>query len=284
MCADDYGLAPGIGTAIRHLLRERRLTATSCMTVSPFWPSEGAALRELGERADFGLHLTLTDQRPLGSLPRLAPDGRLPSLRRVAERAYLGRLDRQEVAAEIELQVDRFVEVMGATPAFLDGHQHAHQLPIVRDAVIDIFRRRLAGSYLRLCTEPLADLWRRRIAWAPAAAISLMGRGLRRRARAAGIPGNASFRGARTFAEPLPFASLFPRFLAGAASGSLVMCHPGLVDPELVAVDSLTHPREEEYRYLLSDAYLDDLREAGVRLARFAEIYPRSRTTSEGRR
>lgn len=271
VCADDYGLAPGIGVAIRHLLAERRLTATGCMTVSPFWAAEGAALKDLRARADIGLHLTLTDQRPLGRMPRLAPEGRLPPLPVLARHAYLRRLDRDEVAAEIERQVDRFIAVMGVPPAFVDGHQHAHQLPIIRDALVDLFRRRLGGSYLRFCTEPLINLWRRRVAWKPAAAISLMGVGLRRRARAAGIPGNASFRGARSFAETEPFGTLFRRFLADPVPGSLVMCHPGIVDPELAAVDSLTHPREGEYRYLLSEAYLADLQAAGARLARFAD-------------
>ncbi|HSV29265.1 MAG TPA: ChbG/HpnK family deacetylase, partial [Candidatus Omnitrophota bacterium] len=40
LCADDYGLAPGIGRAIRDLIAAGRLQATGCMTGSPHWPAE----------------------------------------------------------------------------------------------------------------------------------------------------------------------------------------------------------------------------------------------------
>ncbi|MEH0071765.1 ChbG/HpnK family deacetylase [Pannonibacter sp. Pt2-lr] len=43
LSADDYGLTPGISEGIRQLLRQRRLTATAAMTVSPFWAEEGAS-------------------------------------------------------------------------------------------------------------------------------------------------------------------------------------------------------------------------------------------------
>jgi predicted glycoside hydrolase/deacetylase ChbG (UPF0249 family) len=272
LCADDYGLAPGIGVAIRDLLGRGRLSAASCMTVGPHWEEEGRALAAFRTHADLGLHLTLTDQRPLGPMPLLAPQGRLPSLARLAARAYAGLLDRREIAAEIERQIDRFLAVTGGLPAFLDGHQHVHLLPTIRDLVVEAVARRLApaGAYLRLCDEPLAGIARRGIAVTQAAALSLMARGLRRRAARYGIPGNRGFRGVRSFAERRPVSAVFRAFLADAAPGLLVMCHPGLVDEALVAADPLTRPREAEYRYLAGDAFALDLRRAGVRLARFA--------------
>ncbi len=276
LCADDYGLAPGIGIAIRHLLREGRLSATGCMTVSPHWEEEGRALIEFGGRADLGLHLTLTDQRPLGSIPSLAPDGRFPSLPGLVARAYSGFADRREIATEIERQIDRFVAVIGAPPSFLDGHQHVHLLPVIRDLVIDIFARRLApfGAYLRFCDEPLARIARRGVAVAHASALSLMARGLRRRASGRAIAGNRGFRGVRTFREP-EVRPLFRNFLAKARPGLLVMCHPGLVDAALLEADPLTYPREAEYRYLSSEQFSADLRDGGVRLCRLnAAISP----------
>jgi predicted glycoside hydrolase/deacetylase ChbG (UPF0249 family) len=278
LCADDYGLAPGIGVAIRHLLQDGRLSATGCMSVSPHWEAEGAALAALCDHADIGLHLTLTDQKPLGKMPSLAPQGRFPTLQRLSMRAYTRQLDRGEIAAEIERQIDRFIAVIGRPPAFIDGHQHVHVLPIVRDLVIEMIERRRvpAGTYLRFCDEPVPGIVRRGVAVMPATAISLMARGLRRRARRDGLAGNRGFRGVRTFREPAA-RPLFQAFFKGAGPGLLVMCHPGLVDSALVAADPLTRPREEEYRYLAGDGFLQDLGEAGLRLGRFEAIEPGTR-------
>ena len=40
LCADDYGLTPGISAGIRELLSMGRVSATSCLVLSPFWKAE----------------------------------------------------------------------------------------------------------------------------------------------------------------------------------------------------------------------------------------------------
>lgn len=269
LCADDYGIAPGVSRAIRDLIARRILTATGCMTGGPWWPEEGAALRPLSGMADCGLHITLTDQPPLGAMPRTAPGGQLPKLGALTLAAYRGRLDRDEVAAEIDRQIARFAAAIGMPPAFLDGHQHVHQLPVVRDLVIA--RARDIGAYLRYATEPLPAILRRGVAVARAAAISLMGAGLRRRGETAGVRGNSVFRGVRDFSPRESYPLLFPRYLERPVPGMMVACHPGLVDDALRAVDPVTAPREGEYRYFMDEAFARDLVAAGVRLVRGSE-------------
>src|SRR5690606_28678950 len=61
VCADDYALTPGVSRAIRELIAARRISATSVMTVCPYWTEEGPALAAVADEADVGLHLTLTD-------------------------------------------------------------------------------------------------------------------------------------------------------------------------------------------------------------------------------
>lgn len=277
LCADDYAIAPGVSAAIRHLLSLGRLSATSCMTVSPYWVDEAPALIPFLERADIGLHLTLTDQRPLGPMPRLAPYGKLPSLPHLMLTAWTHSIDRAEIKGELTRQIDRFEAALGRPPAYLDGHQHVHQLPVARDIVIELWRERLAanGGYLRYTTEPARLILARHYAF-EAMAINLLGRRLARRGRAAGIPGNSRFSGVHDFSERKPYAELFSSFLEGATSGLLVMCHPGLSDAALAAADPVTGARESEYRYFLSEEFDAALREKRVVLSRFADINRRS--------
>ena len=274
LCADDYGIAPGVGHAIRHLLSLGRLSATSCMAASPHWPEEAAALRPFAGRADVGLHLTLTDQRPLGVMPRTARHGRLPSLFRLAVLAFARRLDRDEVKAELTRQLDAFEKAFGHPPTHLDGHQHVHQLPIVRDVVLELYAARLArhGVYLRYCTEPLPAILARGIQVGEAFVIDRLARRFARRARAAGIPGNRRFSGVHDFSGRTPYGELFDAFLETAQPGLLVMCHPGISDAALAAADRVTLAREDEYRYFLSDAFLASLRGHRVVVTRLANI------------
>ena len=70
LCADDFGLAPGLSRGIARLAAARRLTAISCITNSPHWPDASGWLQGLPDTVDVGLHLNFTEGRPLS--PRLA--------------------------------------------------------------------------------------------------------------------------------------------------------------------------------------------------------------------
>ena len=254
LCADDYGIAPGVSRAIRELLDRGRLSATSAMVVSPDFAAEGPRLSAYAGRADLGLHLTLTQDRPLG---------------RLMSAAYTGRLDRQAMASAVENQVAEFTRVIGRPPDFIDGHQHVHLLPGVREPVVAVAGR--IGAYVRLTDEPLASALTCGISPGKAAFLSLLSRPLAREASKSCIAHNRGFRGARSFTEAAPYRALFRRMIAGAKAGCLVMCHPGLVDAALASRDPVTESRVDEYRYLLSDEFPADLATANLRLARLKD-------------
>jgi predicted glycoside hydrolase/deacetylase ChbG (UPF0249 family) len=91
--------------------------------------------------------------------------------------------------------------------------------------------------------------------------------GFRRKAKQKGVVVNPAFSGTYSFSAKARFERLFPRFLSGLPENGLVMCHPGFVDAELKALDSLTTLREHEFAYLNSDAFPKVLAEHGVALA-----------------
>jgi predicted glycoside hydrolase/deacetylase ChbG (UPF0249 family) len=269
LCADDYGLAPGLSHAIRTLIGQGRLQATGCMTGSAFWPEAAVALKPLAGRADIGLHLTLTDQRPLAAMPDLAPGGNFPPLPVLLKRALLRRLDRTEIAAELTRQFEAFEAHFGRPPDFLDGHHHVHQLPIIGDVVLDLWRRRMGGrGWVRCCVEPRAAIMARRVNPLRALVISELGYGFRRKLKAANVPHNLSFRGVYDFSGRIPFAELFRRFTDQPGPRALMMVHPGLVDQALQAADGLTHQREAEFDFLASDQCALSLASRGIGLAR----------------
>lgn len=270
-CADDYGLTPSIGEAVRALLTAGRISATSAMTGAAHWPSEGAMLRALPQQGSVGLHFTLTDLAPITRMARLAPDGRLPSLSALMAKAYLGRLDAREIRRELDAQLDSFERVMGRPPDHLDGHHHVHQLPVVADVVLDVAIRRLGGAILlRYCDEPLRAVIARPMARPRALLIALIGSRFARRARALGIVGNQRFRGVRDFTPGEDVARHFAEQVRAPEPGLWIMCHPGAAPPEPapedIPEDMIAALREGEYRFLMSDAFPALLARTGLRI------------------
>jgi chitin disaccharide deacetylase len=254
LCADDYGLSPAVSRGIRELLARRRLSATSCMMVYPEFVEDGPLLQPFFDTADIGLHFTVTTERPLYS---------------VLIAGWLRRLDPAEMRGEMKRQLDTFTSVMGRPPAYIDGHQHVHLLPGVREAVVETARE--IGAYVRLTAEPIDSAMMQHPAPVDSAYLSWASRPLAQRAAQHGVRTNTGFRGVRTFKEREPFRTLFQRMMSGATNGSIVMCHPGHVDDVLIARDPIHRQREEEYAYLASDDLAKDLSAAGLQLATLRE-------------
>ena len=283
LCADDYALTPGISRGIRELARAGRLSATSVMTVSPYWETEGNLLRTsepdvsgsfrgVSDRSfSVGLHFTLTDYKPLTNMYDFAPGGRLPGLGPLLRRALLKKLDPDEIANELMAQIDRFEAVMGMPPAYIDGHHHVHQLPIIRDVVIEITKDRLGPTtFVRTCNEPLAGIIRRGVAVPRAMLISVLGRTFAKQARYQGLRGNRGFRGVRNFDPKENVAHLFDAYLTRPEPKMMIMCHPGFDEPVPDILDEIHARRPEEFAFLNSDAFAALMAERDVELVAFS--------------
>ena len=273
IAADDYALAPGVSQAILALIRQGRISATGCMTVSPFWEEHAEWLRPWHRNAEIGLHITLTDHTPLGPMPGLAPDGRFPDLKTLLRAAALGGLDMPEIVLEVQRQIDAFTRAFRQPPAYLDGHQHVHLLPVVRQAVMLTLGRLPPGTWLRDCRESPAAILRRGVAPGKALFISWLGMGLGQAIDFGRLPANAGFRGIHDFSGRVPFGDLMTRFLTpptghDPARPPLVMVHPGFPDDELRAVDRVVEPRQAEYDFLAGDRFAQLLAERDLMVTR----------------
>jgi predicted glycoside hydrolase/deacetylase ChbG (UPF0249 family) len=181
-------------------------------------------------------------------------------------RGALRLLDRERLAFEIATQLKAYVTMFGRAPDFIDGHQHAHLFPVVREALLDVVKEVAPNSWVRQCgraeTLPKAPDFKSKV-------LDGLSRKFRALAEARGVRTNPAFAGAYDFmtAGEADFARLFPEFLREMPAYGVVMCHPGFVDAELERLDPLTTQREREYAYLIGDAFAGALAANGVALA-----------------
>ncbi len=273
LCADDFGLSEGIDRAIIDLIDRRRLSATSCMVAGRSIAASASALSARRPAAEIGLHITLTDLAPLGPMPVLAPHGQPPALAALLRKAFAGGLDVAEVRAEIVRQADRFRQVFGHAPDFVDGHQHVHLFPGIRAALWQCFRDGTLPrtAAVRNCHEPVASILSRGVEVPKTLFLSVLSSGVAGTARGLGVPTNDSFRGVTAFATDHSFGSTFARFLSGPGRRPLAMCHPGLPGYPIDPTDVIAEARTQEYAYLAGDQFSADLAAAGTEIGMYAE-------------
>jgi predicted glycoside hydrolase/deacetylase ChbG (UPF0249 family) len=262
ICADDYGISPAVSAAIRDLIARGRINATSVMVASPnFDNAEAAALREAAAtHAAVGLHLTLT--APFAPLSEgFAPlrRGSFPPLASVARLALTRSLKPALLDAEIANQFAAFRAAFGRAPDYIDGHQHIHVFPQIRDALIRITKEAAPQAWLRQCGRAV-----RKNLDAKALVLDGLSRRFRRLAAAHGLTTNPGFAGTYAFRPRADFEKLFAGFLDGLPDGGVVMCHPGKVDAELKRLDPLTDLREREYAFFLGETFPRLLEERAV--------------------
>jgi predicted glycoside hydrolase/deacetylase ChbG (UPF0249 family) len=258
LCADDYGMSPGVNRAIRELIARGRLNATSVMVVgSAIGRDEISSLQAAAAqspRCAIGLHATLTAPfRPLTMHFQPVDGGQFLSFPKLLRAGLARRLDPEIVRAELMVQLAAFHELFGRPPDFVDGHQHAQLFPQVRDGFLAAVKEAAPGAWVRQGGRrlPLA----KRLAAPKALVLDILSARFRKRAARAGIAFNPGFAGAYDFSKAPDFAALMGEFLACLPDGGLVMCHPGFVDDVLTGLDPLTGQREREYAFLAGEQF-----------------------------
>lgn len=245
ICADDFGMNAHVNAGIVSLALRRRLTGTSCLVDGPLFEQDIAQLQATGIK--IGLHLNFTES--------LGQDGPVWPLRTIIARSLVRSLPAMAIADAIERQLQQFERVTGHPPHYIDGHQHVHQLPQIRSALLPILQRRYAdiqlpwirhGGNVRSAGFPLALK-------AKAYTIALLGAGsLRREATAAGFPMNNGFCGVYDFSGGQEaYLRWVGLWLAQCKNGDALMCHPAKGH---AVNDTLGAQRQAEFAVLSSDA------------------------------
>lgn len=241
LCADDFALDAACTHGILDLFARDRLSAASCLVESPLWPEAARAAREAGvHHSALGLHFNLTEGLSDDDLP----------LKKLLLASLAGNINPARVARRLAQQLDRFEQCWGCAPAHVDGHQHVHVLPGVREVVLDLLQQRYHQSLPRLRSiYPMAhatdSAWKRRL-------LMLLGSGFGKEAASLGFPLNNGFAGVYSLSAGADYPCLLANWLHHADEGMELMCHPanGTASSHAAA-------RQQEYDYLASPVFAD---------------------------
>lgn len=215
--ADDVGMFPAVDAAVMRLAESGIVTSVSIMALGSPDPDAIRTFQRYG--VNIGMHLDLT------STMAHARYGTSRSVRSTLVETYGRRFCPKDAHIIVRDQINRFRDLTGRVPAFIDGHEHVHQFPVIREAVISAITERAPGnrSFIRN-TRPRQ--WR----GIKAAVIGMLGaRALEIQARRAGCDCNTDFFGVYNLGPTTDLERLWRRwFNTMPMQGSLVMCHPAM--------------------------------------------------------
>ncbi len=242
--ADDLGRTPGINSGIFEAHARGLVTSATLMVGFPSVEEVALAWRDF-PGLGIGLHVALSGGRP--TLPR----ERVPSLvddqgRFPVQPDGLTSADRDEVAAEVEAQFERFCALTGRLPTHLDSHHHSHRLPVVCDALIRLAKRH--GLPIRRASDEVGErLTREGIATTDTFVERFFGQ-------------DATLEVLLQILEELP---------PGVTE---IMCHPARVDEELRCDSSYADERDDELEVLTHPEAIRAVEETGAVLTHFGEL------------
>ncbi|MCW8387000.1 ChbG/HpnK family deacetylase [Fluoribacter dumoffii] len=259
LCADDFGLHSGVSKGILTLAHKGRLSAVSCMVNMPGFKPYAQELSALRKQIKIGLHFNLTEGYLVSQ-----PEKLCFSLHELLIKTHMRSLKTSLIAKEFLAQLEQFTTIMGQPPDFIDGHQHVHQFPGVRQVILNLYAQKLKsyGTSIR-STWPSINVSQSQF---KAKVLAFTGgKALLKHLIRSGIPHNRYFSGVYDFAPDANYRKLFREWLRSTKDNTLIMCHPAAQTED---ADPIARARLNEFNYFASDEFLKDCEEFHVELAR----------------
>ena len=271
--ADDYGHTPGICSGIRQAHLQGVVTSTSAMMNRPLAPAELTIAARTCPNLGIGVHLVLTTGKsvlPASNIPSLVDgDGTFHNLETFV--AMIDQINLDQVWAEWNAQVERFIRHYGKNPDHLDSHHHSSYFTPALLALMC----RLADQLNCAIRKPFEPDGSGLAVYLPASIIDVAMRNM------------SSY-----FDHPLP--STTGRFIGnffdeGATKDHLlaileevaadpahetfeIMCHPAAPDHALREISDYNDKRVEELAILQDSDIRKKLEDLQIQLIRFSDL------------
>ncbi|XP_062930213.1 carbohydrate deacetylase isoform X1 [Mobula hypostoma] len=153
---DDFGYCRRRNRGIMECFKAKAISNASLL-VNGSAAKEAAAMATRN-RLPLGLHANLSEGLPVCEQLRMGSslvnkDGFFHGKMGIREVLKSGHINLSEVDKELRGQVDLFCELTGRLPLHMDGHQHVHVLPGIRDVFAQVLSD-YGIVYTRVPVEP----------------------------------------------------------------------------------------------------------------------------------
>ncbi len=271
--ADDYGHSPGTCLGIREAHLEGIVSSTTAMMNRPLAPAELTILARTCPMLGAGVHLVLTAGKPIlppESVPTLV-DAHGDFLRLPVLVDHLDRISLDQVQAEWNAQIAKFIRHYGKNPDHLDSHHHC-----------SYFTPGLFELMTRLASELNCAIRKPYVRDAEEAALYLPAELVDVAMRSDLVPAGPPLppTTGRFFGDFFDAGATLEHLLAILEDISAdpvhttfeLMCHPAKPDHLLAEVSDYTDKRTSELEMLQSPTVRQRLEDLQIQLIRFSDL------------
>ncbi len=271
--ADDYGHTQGASEGIRQAHKRGIVSSTSVMINRPAARTELAHINTECPGLGVGLHLVITTGKPVLPLSAVStlvrPDGSFHKLDGLLD--AMDRIDVNQVSAEWYAQVELFEKINGQPPDHLDSHHHAsyftpalleEMLLLAEDINCPIrspFKKEedQSRSFLpdKLAGQSIADLTTLLDKFSPVRPHIFFD----------------CFYGENATHNTL--IDIFNRIETSEDAETFeIMCHPAVVDDDLMQASAYNTGRGHELEILTTPGLKEELTRRGIELITFRDL------------
>ena len=252
ICADDIGQDPAIAQGCLRLFELKRINQISVLSQAPYVAQDAQSITlARSQGLQVGLHFNLT-------LP-FAHSSFSMQLNQLIVMSQLRLLPVEKIRQSFDSQIKTFEDIFQFKPDFIDGHQHVHQFPQIREALIHQVLHHYSGvlpwirsTVLPSKTNQLPQAFKCNL-------LNVLGGStFLHLLKQNNISCNNGFLGVYGFNVPdsNSYGDLMRQWLSISQEGTLLMCHPAI---QKVDNDAIGNQRPIEFSYLESNQFLDDL-------------------------
>ncbi|BDW12355.1 cellobiose phosphorylase [Polynucleobacter sp. SHI8] len=252
ICADDIGQDPAITEGCLHLFELKRISQISVLSQSPYVAQDAPSIiLARSQGLQVGLHFNLT--LPFGNPPLNMP------LNQLILMSQLRLLSAEKIQQSFDSQLKTFEDIFQFKPDFIDGHQHVHQFPQIREVLITQILQHysdalpwIRSTLLPSHTTHLPQAFKCHL-------LNVLGGStFYQLLKQNKLSCNNGFLGVYGFNAPdvSSYRTLMLHWLSFAQEDTLLMCHPA---NQMVSNDGIGKQRPIEFNYLKSKQFLDDL-------------------------
>ena len=271
--ADDFGLTHSINEGILMAVREGIVTNINLIATGDA-ANEAISIIKYDKIPEIGVHLALTETRPVTSLRLIAslvdesgafPGTRIGFLRKL----FSGRIDIEHVKIELKSQIDKAAH-SGARITNLSSHEHLHMIPEIFKVVTDLAKE-YGVNYIRVLKKEaiippfsLKKIFR-------SAVVKYFHPGMEKLLKRSALSAADHFLG---FLDSGAIGEdVLLRMLQGVNEGvtELVM-HPGFLDPVVLHCYRFHINCEEELYALTSPRVKRVIAANGIKLSKYGDL------------
>ena len=291
--ADDFGMTPGVNRAVLEAHQNGILTSTTLM-VTGNAAEDAMRLATDAKTLDVGCHVVLLEGTPMlpakeiPSLATLTADGSTRFRRSFGafiKAALTGRLHGEDIYREAKAQITS-LRAAGFDVPHVDTHKHAHVFPSVfrplLRAAVDCGVRAVRNPFEPSRAMGWNAAWRRRDLWAryvPVRMLRAFSEAFLEECATLGLSTPQGTFGITLtgFADSRSFLDLLDRVPAGTWE---LLCHPAYEDDLWRKLGPRPGSGARELELLLSPVVRDCIRDNGIVLTSYNDVYAGTRTAT----